>query len=116
MKRIIIICLCTLFVGCSSQLQKKSMLVELGMTKKQVVEILGSPESRSFKGESEALQYMEALSGAKCSYMIAWFSKAKLIAITNRRGSNVSGCGTGMREVDWGQMPKPSLDLNIKQK
>jgi hypothetical protein len=112
MKYLTIIIMCTIVIGCSS-LSKKSLLVESEMTKTEVVKILGAPENRSFKGSSEAWQYSEVVGFGQCNYMTAWFISSKLIAITNRRGSSVAGCGLGSREVDWGQMPKSSLDINI---
>ncbi|MDX8387304.1 MAG: hypothetical protein R8M46_02070 [Ghiorsea sp.] len=92
------------------------MIVEPGMHKDEVGEILGIPDNRSFNGSSEAWQYSEIAGFGQCNYMIAWFSDKSLVAITNRRGGSVAGCGLGSREVDWGQMPKPSLDVNITNK
>jgi hypothetical protein len=112
MKYLAILVMCATIIGCSS-LSKKSLLVEPEMTKNDVINILGVPDDRSFKGTNEAWQYSEVAGFGQCNYMTAWFVNSKLIAITNRRGSSVAGCGLGSREVDWGQMPKPSLDINI---
>ena len=113
LKHLIILFMLIAIQGCAS-LSKKSLLVEPNMTKKEVIEILGVPEDRSFKGTNEAWQYSEVAGFGQCNYMIAWFAEAKLIAITNRRGPSVAGCGLGSREVDWGQMPTPTLNINIK--
>jgi len=115
MKIILALLSIALISGCSS-LQKKSMMLDPGMSKAEVVSILGLPENRSFRGNSEALQYSEVAGFGQCNYMIAWFTNKKLLGITNRRGGSVAGCGLGSREVDWGQIPKPSLDLNITTK
>lgn len=100
--------------GCGS-ITNNSLNLEPGMSKQQVIKILGTPDTRSFKGLSEAWQYSEVVGYGQCSYLTAWFRNSKLISLTSRKGSSVAGCGLGSREVDWGQMPKPSLDLNIRQ-
>ena len=115
MKKILIIILSLFIVGCASTI-KKSLSLEPGMSKQSVFKILGTPENRSFKGDNEAWQYQEIVGFGQCSYLTAWFSRGTLIAVTSRRGRSVAGCGIGSREVDWGQMPKPSLDLNINIK
>jgi hypothetical protein len=83
------------------------------MTKQEVLQIMGVPDSRSFRETNEAWQYQEVAGFGQCSYLTLWMSNGRLVATTNRTGSSVAGCGLGAREVDWGQMPRPSLDLNI---
>ena len=99
-------------IWCSS-LTKKSLLVEPEMTKNDVIKIFGVPEGRSFKGTNEAWQYSEVAGFGQCNYMTVWFANSKLISIKSRRGGSFAGCGLGSREIDWAQMPKPSLDTNI---
>lgn len=105
-----------IFCCACASITKKSMLLNPGMSKQEVLNILGTPDGRSFKGEDEAWQYQEIVGFGQCSYIIAWFYQGRLVAATNRRGGSVAGCGLGSREVDWGQMPKPSVDVNINYK
>jgi hypothetical protein len=102
-------------VGCGTA-TKKSILLEPGLSKQNVLEIMGTPENRSFKDQNEAWQYQEVVGFGQCSYVTVWFRSAKVVSVTSRSGPSVAGCGLGSREVDWGQMPKPSLDLNINMK
>jgi hypothetical protein len=90
-------------------------VLDPGMSKEQVTGILGVPETRSFKGNDEAWQYQGVVGFGQCKYSTVWFSNGVVIAVTSRSGASAGGCGLGSREVDWGQMPKPSIDINIKQ-
>jgi len=79
--------------------------LEPGMTKQQVLQILGEPADRSFRGTDEAWQYQEIAGFGQCKYTTVWISGGKLVGISTRRGSSVAGCGLGSQEVDWSQMP-----------
>jgi len=100
--------------GCSSQLTKTSYSLEKGMPKSEVIEKMGLPDRRTMKGDDEALQYSEIAGFGQCSYIIVWLSQGRVIAVTSRSGPSIAGCGLGSKEVDWGQMPKPELNINIK--
>ena len=92
------------FVGCAST-GKAVAKLEPGMTKQQVLDILGPPADRSFRGTDEAWQYQEIAGFGQCKYTTVWISKGKLVGISTRRGGSVAGCGLGSQEVDWSQMP-----------
>jgi SmpA / OmlA family len=79
--------------------------LEAGMTKQQVLDILGSPADRSFRGTDEAWQYQEIAGFGQCKYTTVWISNGKLIGVSSRRGSSVAGCGLGSQEVNWAEMP-----------
>lgn len=101
--------------GCA-QTTKKSISLEPGMSKQQVQEIMGAPEARSFRGENEAWQYQEVIGFGQCGYITVWITVGRVAAVTSRSGPSVAGCGLGSREVDWGQMPRPSIDMNVNIK
>ena len=77
---------------------------------------MGLPDRRSMRGNDEALQYSEIAGFGQCSYIVVWLSNGKVTAVTSRSGPSIAGCGLGSKEVDWGQMPKPQLDINIRTK
>ena len=99
--------------GCSSHLTKTSYSLEAGMPKQAVLKKMGLPDRRSMRGGDEALQYSEIAGFGQCSYIIVWLSGGKVTAVTSRSGPSVAGCGLGSSQVDWGQMPKPELNINI---
>ena len=93
-----------LSVGCASRGQAVAKL-EPGMTKQQILDVLGTPADRSFRGSDEAWQYQELVGFGQCKYTTVWLSNGKLAGISTRRGASVAGCGLGSHEVDWDQMP-----------
>jgi SmpA/OmlA family protein len=96
----------TMISGCTST-GKAVAELEPGMTKQQVLEILGPPADRSFRGTDEAWQYQEIAGFGQCKYTTVWIADGKLVGISTRRGSSVAGCGLGSEEVDWSKMPAP---------
>ena len=92
-------------VGCAST-GKAVANLEPGMTKQQVLDILGSPADRSFRGSDEAWQYQEIAGFGQCKYTTVWIWTGKLVGISTRRGSSVAGCGLGSQEVNWSEMPQ----------
>ena len=97
-------------------LTKKSALVDYGMNKSDVVGMLGYPDRRSMRAKSEALQYMEIVGFGQCSYITVWLTSGVVQGVTSRSGPSVAGCGLGAKEVDWGQIPKPEMNINISNK
>lgn len=92
------------FVGCAST-GKAVATLEPGMSKQQVLDILGPPADRSFRGNDEAWQYQEIAGFGQCKYTTIWISNGKLVGVSSRRGSSVAGCGLGSQEVNWEEMP-----------
>jgi SmpA / OmlA family len=84
---------------------KAAAKLEPGMTKQQVLDLLGSPADRSFRGSDEAWQYQEIAGFGQCKYTTVWISNGKLVGISSRRGGSVAGCGLGSQEVNWNDMP-----------
>jgi len=101
-------------VGCASTTARAKAELEPGMPSSQVRTLLGAPDDRSFRGQDEAWQYFDVVGFGQCEYLTAWFADGVLLAVTTRRGDSVAGCGLGSVPVDWGQMPKPSVDVTIK--
>lgn len=91
-------------VGCAST-GKAVATLEPGMTKQQILDVLGPPADRSFRENDEAWQYQEIAGFGQCKYTTVWISDGKLAGISTRRGASVAGCGLGSQEVDWSQMP-----------
>lgn len=93
-----------LLTSCASS-GKKSIELEPGMSKEQVLSTMGAPNDRSFRGLDEAWQYQEIAGFGQCKYTTLWIRDGKLVGVTSRRGPSVAGCGLGSEEVDWAAMP-----------
>jgi len=116
MKILIFAIMSLAIVGCSTHLTRTSYSIDAGMSKQVVIDKMGMPDRRSMRGSDEALQYSEIVGFGQCGYIIVWLSEGKVTAVTSRSGPSVAGCGLGSKEVDWGQMPKPQLDINVTNK
>ncbi|MFA5985070.1 MAG: hypothetical protein WC782_13725 [Methylococcaceae bacterium] len=116
MKLSLLVVLLINLAGCSTFLTRTSYSLEAGMPKQIVIGKMGLPERRSLRGNDEALEYSEIVGYGQCSYIIVWLSNGKVTAVTSRSGASVAGCGLGSKEIDWGQIPKPELNININTK
>lgn len=90
--------------GCGT-MDDKTILINVGDSKDKVTNILGVPQDRQLKYQSEAWQY--CVSGAGFGYndhKIIWFEDSKVIGITSYR-SNRSGCEGAIKTVNWEEAP-----------
>lgn len=102
---VLLLAFCALASLSCASTGKAVVNLEPGMTKQQIVDMLGTPADRSFRGSDEAWQYQELAGFGQCKYTTVWISEGKLVGISTRRGGSVAGCGLGSEEVDWSQMP-----------
>ena len=96
--------LCSSVVGCGT-LDDKTILIDAGSSKADVLNILGTPEDRQFKGTNEAWQY--CVSGAGFGYndhKIVWFLNGVVTGITSYR-SRVTGCSSAIKSINWEEAP-----------
>jgi hypothetical protein len=98
--------------SCSSAM-KKSIALEPGASKGEVLAAMGTPYERSFNGQNQAWQYMNVVGFGQCEYVTVWFQEDALHSITSRRGASISGCGLGSRRVDWGQFKPYPIEIKI---
>ena len=66
-------------IGCAST-GKAVAKLEPGMTKQQILDVLGFPADRSFRGSDEAWQYQEIAGFGQCKYTTVWISDGKSLA------------------------------------
>ncbi|MGH8397586.1 MAG: outer membrane protein assembly factor BamE domain-containing protein [Gammaproteobacteria bacterium] len=90
--------------GCAS-IDRNVEKLEPGMSKQQVLSIMGEPADRSFRGTDEAWRYQEVTGFGQCKYTTIWIRQGKLVGVSTRRGGSVFGCGLGSEPVNWQEMP-----------
>ena len=106
----ILIAIFIVFSSCSSSLKairEKQALIDNGMDKKQVIEIMGAPKDRQFKGDDEAWQYCGA-SLDTYEFVIVWFYKGRVTGLNTYKTYNcptIMNCEKCFREVNWLEAP-----------
>ena len=90
--------------GCGT-LDNKTILINVGDSKNSVLSVMGTPQDRQIKLESEAWQY--CVSGAGFGYndhKIIWFKAGEVTGITTYR-THSSGCTGAFRTIRWEDAP-----------
>lgn len=103
-RKIILLLLLLTASGCAS-VSHDTLKLEPGMSKQQIISIMGEPTDRSFRGTDEAWQYQDVAGFGQCEYVTVWIAQEKLVGVSSRRGSSIAGCGLGSRPIDWRDFP-----------
>ncbi|MCE7565367.1 hypothetical protein LZS85_04540 [Aliivibrio fischeri] len=104
----------SLFLSACGTLDNKTILIDHGASKKDVMEIMGTPQDRQMKGPNEAWQYCKSGSSFGANdHKIIWFYKGKVTGINTYRTS-VSGCTGGIRSISWSEAPDYTIEHRIR--
>ncbi|WP_321517474.1 hypothetical protein [uncultured Bacteroides sp.] len=83
MKKLLLLLFTTLLVSCgSSQFIRKTMLIENGMSKNEVLNLLGTPKDRQFHTTEEIWEY-EVTTLTETKYYFVWFKNDKVSGLTS---------------------------------
>ena len=97
-----------ILINCGT-LDSKTILISPGADKNTVIEIMGIPDDRQFRGQAEAWQY--CVSGAGYGYndhKIIWFEYGLATGITSYKTYR-PGCVGQIQSVDW--LTKPDITI-----
>ena len=100
-----------LFMAGCGTLDNKTILLNVGDSKKAVLDVMGTPMDRQISGQQEAWQY--CVSGAGFGWndhKIIWFNAGHVTGINSYR-SGVSGCQGGIQPVRWENAPDSVLEI-----
>lgn len=115
MKILIIILTSIVFVGCAAINQstmKRTALVNPGMDKEKVLEILGTPGNRQFKGKDEAWQYCQtSVWGTTDKFVVIWFYDGKVTGMNTYTQSQVGMCDSFFKTVNWEDAPDKTIEF-----
>ncbi len=101
-----------LLFGCA--FNQKFNTIQIGDSQEKVMEIIGEPEDRQFKGKDEAWQYCRTGTGfAKCSYKTIWFYEGRVIGITSYSMVCVGpgSCGGYFKTIKWEEAPDRTIEM-----
>jgi hypothetical protein len=105
---------CAASQGNVDNIRGQTALINFNDSKAIVMEMLGVPGDRSFKGTDEAWQYCST-GFNNDTYATIWFSNNKVTAISSKDGQwAVGSCSQSFPSVDWGQRPADQIiDVNV---
>lgn len=92
-------------------LRQKTMKISSGMTKADVLRILGTPGKRSFRGASEAWQYRSIGTWSEHDLHIIWFGNDKVVGHTTE--SSLYSFAK-YKNIDWEKAPDYVVEKRIK--
>jgi len=98
-----------LLVGCATTTSKKAIMINVNMTKEEVVNILGYPGDRQFRGDDEAWQYFD-LGFDTDRYTVVWFYQNKVTGITSYIGTGAN-LTARYKTIDWEERPDYSVEV-----
>lgn len=97
--------------GCANSLIRKSGTIENGMSKQEVVRLLGSASDKQFRGKNEAWQYCE-LGAVTSDFLVVWFYEGSVTGLTTYKDSSPSlNCTGQLRTVQWENAPDTTIEV-----
>jgi hypothetical protein len=102
-----------LLVASCGTLDKKALLINHGDSKEQVLNVMGPPDDRQFKGKYEAWQYCQTGAGfGYHDYRIVWFYDGILTGINSYKSSRpASSCVTDIKPINWDEAPDVTIEI-----
>ena len=100
-----------LLSGCGT-LAKKAVLINPGDSKARVLEVMGPPGDRQFKGHDEAWQYCETDAGISYDdFRIVWFYDDRVTGLTSYKQSQFGVCAGFFRSIRWENAPDHTIEI-----
>lgn len=88
-----------------------SLKVSPGDNKDFVLQVMGTPDDRQFKGSLEVWQYGMVVSIGVCDYTIFWFENGKVFGLTSYRHFSTMGCRSGLKSINWENAPDRTIGI-----
>lgn len=106
-----LIVLALFLFGCAN-VQKRSTRINPGDSKEQIIEVMGEPENRQFKGNLEAWQYCDTSFG-RYNYSIVWLNSGIATGVNSytNPGQPFNFCGAGFEPVRWENAPNQTIEI-----
>lgn len=110
----------TILFGCFAQkpiydLRENQILIDAGMSKQEVIDIMGVPGDRQLNGELEAWQYCSS-SFTTFEYIVVWFYNRKVGSVITYKDQTCLAikCEQCFRSVDFQTPPNAIIELRTK--
>lgn len=102
-----------LSISACGGLQKKAVLVNVGDSKAQISELMGTPDDRQVKDGNEAWQYCETAAGFGWhDYRTIWFRDGRVTGMNSYKSTRpASSCMADIRPVRWEDAPSAVVEI-----
>jgi len=110
MKKMLVITAAIIVTSCAST-KDLSLKVSPGDPKNQVLQFMGTPDDRQFKGKVEAWQYGMVVSIGVCDYTVIWFENGQVIGLNSYRNFSTMGCRSGLKSINWEDAPDKIIEI-----
>lgn len=103
-----------LFASCGIRsLQQTQALVNPGMSKKEVMDIMGAPTDRQFNADMEAWQYC-ATGIEGDHYTIVWFCNGTVTGLSTYNQNILGMCYQHFRTIRWEDAPDRTIEIRSR--
>lgn len=111
--RIVSITTVAIILSACGSLENKAVLINYGDTKERVLEIMGPPGDRQFRGKDEAWQYGQTGAGwGYNDFRIVWFYDGKVTGVTSFKDHTPGrGASAEFRVINWEEAPEHTIEI-----
>jgi uncharacterized protein YceK len=95
--------------GCVS-VRSRMTSVNPGMSKDDVIAVMGQPGDRQFKDNLEAMQWCST-GGMADDYVVVWFQNGKVTGMNSYGNSSAGLCSNYYRQVRWEDAPTAAIEI-----
>lgn len=100
MKQFSYIFLLVFLTACSS-LEQNSSQLDIGSSKKDILQAMGPPPYQYTYEDIFAWRYSDIATIGVCQYVEIYIYRDKIIQIDGYNNGSYNGCEIGMRDIDW---------------
>jgi len=101
MKAFIILLLLGALSACSG-LETKSLQLDIGSSKEDVLKVMGTSRYQNTQDGITAWRYASKAGLGYCDYREIFIFRDKVIHINQYYHASIAGCFTGLQKIDWG--------------
>jgi hypothetical protein len=100
-----------------ADLLDKSIMVESGMSKQELIKTLGRPIQRQFNGAKEAWQYCDGGTlSTNNEFLTVWLNNGSVFKLQSRSSYAGGPCETQFRSINWEASPEPDAIIEIRNR
>jgi SmpA / OmlA family len=90
------------FLSACVGLESKSLQLEVGSSKEDILKIMGTPAYQATQDGVIAWRYAARVGFGYCDYREFYILRDKVIHINQYYHSSLAGCTVGLQKIDWG--------------